>query len=74
MDTHRQKRIADIAKEFFGFETLETRHCDSLDFRELSVWNIQNALDAAFRAGQVSVTKVSQGKRPTSLRNNHLTA
>jgi hypothetical protein len=48
------KVIAKIAKDL-GFETLETRNMDSLDFREVSVGSIKAALEEAYRAGAKSV-------------------
>jgi len=41
-----------IARETLGIDTLETRNNDRLDFHELSVWRIREALEIAFRAGQ----------------------
>jgi hypothetical protein len=41
-----------IAREHLDIETLETRNMDSLDFHEVSVWEIRQALQAAFEAGQ----------------------
>lgn len=46
-----EKTIQEIAKKL-GFETLEMRHQDSLDFREVAVWSLKEALIAAYRAGQ----------------------
>ena len=43
--------IAGIAGKILGLETLETRNLDSLDFHDLSVWQIKKALEAAFLAG-----------------------
>lgn len=40
-----------IARKHLGIETLETRHSDSLDFHESAVWEIRDALEAAFKAG-----------------------
>ena len=38
-----------------GFiETLQTRHRDSLDFHDVSVWGVKSALQAAFDAGMRS--------------------
>lgn len=41
-----------IAREILDLETLETRNMDSLDFHELAVWEIREALEAAYNAGQ----------------------
>ena len=42
--------IAGIAGKILGLETLATRNSDSLDFHDLSVWQIKKALEAAFQA------------------------
>lgn len=38
-------------KNFTTVETLETRKSDSLDFHDVSVWQIREALEDAFIAG-----------------------
>lgn len=43
-----------IARDVLHVETLETRKSDRLDFHEVAVWQIRNALEAAYRAGQES--------------------
>lgn len=43
--------LADIAKEHLSIDTLDSRKSDRLDFHDLAVWSIEQALDAAFRAG-----------------------
>ncbi len=45
------KAIDRIAREILGLETLERRNRDSLDFHDLSVWEIKRALEAAYIAG-----------------------
>ena len=40
-----------IAREHLGIETLETRRSDRLDFREVAVWCVKDALLAAYQAG-----------------------
>lgn len=37
-----------------GFETLETRRSGDLDFREIAVWELKQALEAAHLAGRMS--------------------
>jgi len=44
--------LLQIAAQYLGLDTLETRNSDSLDFREQAVWNIKAALEAAFEAGR----------------------
>ncbi len=48
------KTLEKIAKEILWIETLETRSSDSLDFHEVSVWGLKEALEAAYKAGQQS--------------------
>lgn len=40
-----------IATKHLDIETLETRHSDSLDFHDVGVASLKNALQAAFMAG-----------------------
>jgi hypothetical protein len=40
-----------IALDHLFIETLQTRHRDSLDFHDVSVWGVKSALQAAFDAG-----------------------
>ena len=53
----RDKKLAAIATEHFGVETLDTRKSDSLDFHDVAVWSMKAALEAAFAAGQKSERK-----------------
>lgn len=52
-----RQTISTIAREVLDLETLETRKRDSLDFHELSVWQIREALEAAYEAGRQSTRK-----------------
>lgn len=45
------KIFALIAQKHLGIETLQTRNSDSLDFHDVAVWNVRQALEAAFKAG-----------------------
>lgn len=45
------KIIAKIAKDILGIDTLETRRNDSLDFHDVSVWCIKEALEKAYTEG-----------------------
>ena len=47
-----QPYAAKIAREILDLQTLETRRMDSLDFHELAVWEIREALEAAYNAGR----------------------
>jgi hypothetical protein len=43
--------IERIALDLLGLETLQTRKRDCLDFHDLAVWDIREALEAAYSAG-----------------------
>jgi len=43
--------LAQIAQENLLIDTLETRNSDSLDFHDVSVWCVKEALMAAYQAG-----------------------
>ena len=43
---------SELALRHFGVETLATRNSDSLDFHEVAVWAIRDALEAAWQAGR----------------------
>ena len=44
--------LAEIAKKHLNLETLETRNSDSLDFHDVAVWAIKDALQDAYEAGK----------------------
>ena len=45
-------KLEAIAKKHLAIETLSTRKSDSLDFYDVPVWGIKDALVAAYNAGQ----------------------
>lgn len=47
-------KLEKIAQEVLGVETLETRMSDSLDFHEVSVWGLEEALKRAYEAGKAA--------------------
>lgn len=49
--------LLEIAKKHLGLSTLDTRKSDRLDFSDQGVWCIKAALEAAYEAGQKSMTK-----------------
>ena len=51
----RDALIFDIAQRRFFIETLGTRNRDRLDFHDVAVWAIRDALEEAFEAGRRSV-------------------
>ena len=51
MTTTIDQIFAMIAQKHLFIETLETRNSDSLDFHDVAVWSVRDALEAAFKAG-----------------------
>ena len=43
-----------IARKHLGLETLETRNSDGLDFHDVAVWSVREALIEAFELGRKS--------------------
>lgn len=60
-----------IAKEELGFDTLEERHRDQLDFHDTSVLGVKSALTRAYLAGAQSkkqdIVKVVFTRKPANL-------
>lgn len=57
------KDLEPIAQKHFETETLETRNSDRLDFHEVAVWSIRDALAAAYEAGHLQGRIDSAKKR-----------
>lgn len=53
-DATAEQTVAEIARRILHLDTIETRNSDALDFHELAVWQIKEALAAAFAAGQAA--------------------
>jgi len=51
---NKNAEIDNIAKKILGIETLESRFSDKLDFYDLGVESIKDALTAAYKAGYVA--------------------
>jgi hypothetical protein len=49
--TDLDQLLAQIASQHLGIDTLETRNSDSLDFHDVAVWTLREALEAAYLAG-----------------------
>ena len=60
---HRDKTLAEIAASHLHLETLETRNRDCLDFHDMAVWSIRQALEAAYEAGRQSRAQASSNRR-----------
>lgn len=55
--------VADIARRLLGIETLETQNSDSQDFHDLAVWQVRDALQAAYDAGVAAGRGAGRGGR-----------
>lgn len=55
--SEENKVVAEIARRHLRVPTLQTRQSDSLDFYDLAVWELREALEAAYRAGLEASTK-----------------
>lgn len=54
--------VAEVARRHLKLDTLDTRHNDSLDFHDLAVWSIREALIAAFESGARSIRGATHGQ------------
>ncbi len=58
--------LTDLSRKHFAIATLETRCSDDLDFHEVSIWQVEAALAAAFGAGARSAgCPEADGSLPT---------
>ena len=48
---HLEQLLTQIAREHLQVETLATRRSDRLDFHDVAVWCLKDALAAAYQAG-----------------------
>ena len=60
-----EQLLTQIAQNKLGIETLETRRSDSLDFHDVAVWCLRDALEAAFNAGLEQGAMPTRQTRPT---------
>ena len=64
VENFREEFLKEIARKHLGLETLETRKRDSLDFKEVAVWAVKDALnevfEEAFQAGRQSIEKQNE--------------
>jgi hypothetical protein len=55
-----------IAQKHLDIDTLETRKSDRLDFHDVSVWRLRDALEAAFNAGVEQARKAKKSEKPNN--------
>jgi hypothetical protein len=53
----KREAISRIAAKHLKIKTLETQKSDALDFHQVAVWSIKEALEAAFDAGRAAAEK-----------------
>ncbi len=61
-----EQLLTKIAQNNLGIETLETRMSDSLDFHDVAVWCLRDALEAAFNAGVEQGRKAAKSDKSNS--------
>ena len=61
-----EQLLTQIAQSKLGIETLETRRSDSLDFHDVAVWCLREALEAAFNAGLEQGRKAAKSDKAKS--------
>ena len=59
--TKRDQQLEAIARTILDIPTLETRRSDRLDFHEVSVWCLKEALEAAYQAGREAARQPKKG-------------
>lgn len=55
--------LTQIAQQHLRIETLETRRSDSLDFHDVAVWCLRDALEAAFNTGVEQTRKAKKSDK-----------
>ena len=58
--------LTQIAQQHLRIETLETRKSDGLDFHDVAVWCLRDALEAAFNAGVEQASKTTKSDKANS--------
>jgi hypothetical protein len=58
-----EQLLTQIAQSKLGIETLETRKSDGLDFHDVAVWCLRDALEAAFNAGVEQGSKAAKSDK-----------
>jgi hypothetical protein len=58
----RDKKLAAFAASMCHVPTLETQNSDSLDFHDVAVWGLRDALIAAYEAGREAADLVADAE------------
>jgi len=58
----RNESVERIGKQTLGLPTMKTRNSDGLDFHDLSVWQIREALNQAYDDGYDAGSDAAKGK------------
>lgn len=53
LSAQAKAEIENIASTILNISTLEVRNSDRLDFYDLAVWSVKEALEAAYLAGNI---------------------
>jgi len=61
-----EQLLTQIAQNKLGIETLETRKSDGLDFHDVAVWCLRDALEAAFNAGVEQASNAKKSDKANS--------
>lgn len=64
---NKQDIILSIAKKVLRVETLETRKRDSLDFHDIAIWGIKQALEEAYDAGKKAGLQKAADRRAKAM-------
>jgi hypothetical protein len=54
VDAVAEQTAVEIARRILHIDTLDTRNSDALDFHTVSVWQVKEAIESAFSAGQAA--------------------
>ncbi len=57
LSAQAKAKIENIASTILNISTLEARNSDRLDFYDLAVWSVKEALEAAYLAGNIDHMK-----------------
>lgn len=54
LDPVMMRHVKRVANDYLGFDTIEERKSDRLDFREVSCWSVKDALIRMYELGRAS--------------------